>query len=282
VRKTPIWQFAMRPAVPRYWRFTPTDLVPCLRTPVSSLTRVASGFHDRRLEVVTHGIGIPCGASLHPLGPRFASPFGPLPAVLAFDRAAHPFHIRPHPLALLGPGKPGSDACLQRISFSRPSDDINMPWLILCHDRPPCGFRSLWHIPTLPATVILTELDMKNLTNQAKEHVSTPHFVMPMREGLDRVLWVVLNNTDSMQYQVRLCTNNRQITAVRYLNLSAGRMLCAMGMTIGNKSAKLDSPKDWRGPWWGRSSHAQYRGSVANVATSRSQTPMAHQRTHRL
>src|SRR5215217_7240870 len=33
---TPIWQFSMRPAVPLYWRCTPTDLVPFFRNPVSS------------------------------------------------------------------------------------------------------------------------------------------------------------------------------------------------------------------------------------------------------
>ena len=37
VRLTPIWQLVTLPAEPVYWRFTPTERVPCLRKPVSSM-----------------------------------------------------------------------------------------------------------------------------------------------------------------------------------------------------------------------------------------------------
>jgi hypothetical protein len=43
VRKTPIWQFSILPAVPLYWRFTPQERLPFLIKPVSSTTSAASG-----------------------------------------------------------------------------------------------------------------------------------------------------------------------------------------------------------------------------------------------
>src|SRR5215203_2219060 len=42
-RYTATWAFSMRPAVPVYWRCTPTVPVPFLRSPVSSTTSTASG-----------------------------------------------------------------------------------------------------------------------------------------------------------------------------------------------------------------------------------------------
>ncbi|MEA2513105.1 MAG: hypothetical protein QOF33_1314 [Thermomicrobiales bacterium] len=38
-KKTPTWQLTVSPAVPVYWRATPHDLAPFLRTPVSSSPR---------------------------------------------------------------------------------------------------------------------------------------------------------------------------------------------------------------------------------------------------
>src|ERR1700692_3101848 len=42
VAKTPIWQVVILPAEPVYCGATPHDALPCLRKPVSSITRTAS------------------------------------------------------------------------------------------------------------------------------------------------------------------------------------------------------------------------------------------------
>jgi hypothetical protein len=47
---TPIWQLPTFPSAPQYWRATPTDILPCLGNPVSSITHAAGAIpsHMRR------------------------------------------------------------------------------------------------------------------------------------------------------------------------------------------------------------------------------------------
>jgi hypothetical protein len=43
VRNTATWAFSIRPAVPVYWRCTPTECTPFFTSPVSSTTSTAPG-----------------------------------------------------------------------------------------------------------------------------------------------------------------------------------------------------------------------------------------------
>jgi hypothetical protein len=42
-KNTPSWQLSTLPAVPEYWRCTPTEVVPFFKNPVSSTTSTAPG-----------------------------------------------------------------------------------------------------------------------------------------------------------------------------------------------------------------------------------------------
>src|SRR5829696_3604047 len=85
----------MRPAVPEYWRWTPADLVPFLRKPVSSSTRTASSHQDRVVitqvldhvgaQIIAERIGVPVNAReerLHAVWRVVAGRLGEVPAVL--------------------------------------------------------------------------------------------------------------------------------------------------------------------------------------------------------
>src|SRR5215218_5509643 len=88
----------MRPAVPEYWRWTPADLVPFLRKPVSSNTRTATPgpqHQDRGVvtqvldhvgaQIIAERIGVPVNAReerLHAVWRVVAGRLGEVPAVL--------------------------------------------------------------------------------------------------------------------------------------------------------------------------------------------------------
>ena len=127
-RNTPIWQFSMRPAVPLYWRCTPTDLVPFFRKPVSSTIkhagRIAQVLGHVRPQVIAHRVDVPVRRvqqPLHPLRPRLAQVFGQLPAVLALDPIQQPRQIPLRPLPRFGPAEAPRDPAVQRIQSRRAS-----------------------------------------------------------------------------------------------------------------------------------------------------------------
>jgi hypothetical protein len=57
------WEFSMRPAVPLYWRCTPTECSPFLRSAVSFTTkmapRITEGVDDVIAQVIAHRVGVP-------------------------------------------------------------------------------------------------------------------------------------------------------------------------------------------------------------------------------
>jgi hypothetical protein len=80
--KTATWAFSTRPAVPVYWRWTPTVWAPFLRSPVSSTTSTAWGRRGAR----------PGSRGRH-RGPR-GGPTPPAPAAAASHPGWRPRHAR--------------------------------------------------------------------------------------------------------------------------------------------------------------------------------------------
>ena len=83
--------------MPEYWRWTPTEVVPFLRNPVSSTTstapRVAQVLDHIGAQVVADPVGVPVGGGqqpLHAVGGALAGVLGQLPAVLALTLPSSP------------------------------------------------------------------------------------------------------------------------------------------------------------------------------------------------
>ena len=133
-RKTPIWQFSIRPAVPEYCRATPTDFVALLEEPrlvddqhavgiAKVLTQIADQF-------IADGIGIPDGSTQKMLdGERVgvAEAFGHLPAVLAFDIAEQSSQIIHRSLTRFDAGKVTGDPFADSIEFTQPNPEAWQP-----------------------------------------------------------------------------------------------------------------------------------------------------------
>jgi hypothetical protein len=121
------WQLSTLPAVPEYWRCTPTEVVPFLRNPVSSTTstpaRVAQVLDHIAAQVVADQVRVPPGGGQQPLHPvRGALPgmLGQLSAILAAHVAQQPRQIRQHAPARLDAGEPTADPGVQRLQPGRP------------------------------------------------------------------------------------------------------------------------------------------------------------------
>src|SRR5215210_7735285 len=90
----------MRPAVPEYWRWTPADLVPFLRKPVSSSTRTASSSprcYHVGAQIIAQRIGVPVNAReelLHAVWRGVAGRLGEVPAVLPLQGGQQALKIR--------------------------------------------------------------------------------------------------------------------------------------------------------------------------------------------
>ena len=96
-RTTPSWQLSTLPAVPEYWRWTPTEVVPFFKKPGlvhhQHPTRVAQVLHHLAAQVVTDQIRLPIGRGqqpLHPVRGGLAGMLGQLPTVLATHVADQP------------------------------------------------------------------------------------------------------------------------------------------------------------------------------------------------
>jgi hypothetical protein len=119
------------PAVPEYWRWTPTEVVPFFKNPVSSTTStapfLAQVLHHKGAQVIADQVGIPVGGGKQPLhavwGP-LAGVLGQLPAILPRHIAQQPAQVGQRPSARLGAGEPARDAGVQGNQPRRPRLDF--------------------------------------------------------------------------------------------------------------------------------------------------------------
>jgi hypothetical protein len=126
-RKTATWAFSMRPAVPAYWRCTPTVAVPFFRSPVSSMTSTAAGSAEVLDEVVADVVADPVGVPhrpgqqvLHAVRAGLPGVLGDRPAVLPRQVRQQPQHERPGASSWLHPAEPARDPAQQFVQARLP------------------------------------------------------------------------------------------------------------------------------------------------------------------
>ncbi len=120
-----------RPAVPVYWRCTPTVRVPFFRSPVSSDDQgrlgVAKAVDHVVADIVADLVLLPYRPGqqvLHPVRVGVAGVLGDRPAVLSWQLGQQPAHQRPCPPAQVHPSEPTRDPAQQLLQQLLPAGRV--------------------------------------------------------------------------------------------------------------------------------------------------------------